>query len=208
MVQDMQFSNSPAFDHLLTADRNYHIAFLVVGGLFTFLLLLFSAFSWVRFKRARRRTFERRSYLAFGTVSLAVGLVMAVVSWANVTSVVNPRQTLSGTTLSRTGQTWLQSGSAQISPLLRHAIDDRLAWQRPKAVICGVLLVAVVTLAVFLWRTLIRRSAAGEPSRKLGRRLMLGAGLLSAASCLLLMLMVIGNTEGAYAPLFLTALYG
>jgi hypothetical protein len=204
----MPFSTSPAYDRLLTADRNYHVAFLVVGGLFTLLLLLFSAFSWVRFRQARRHTFERRSYFSFGAVSLALGLVMTVVSWGNVTSVVNPRQTLSGTTLSQTGETWLRSGSAQISPLLQHAINERLAWQRPKAVICSVLLVAFVALTVFVWRTLIRQSGSGEPFRKLSRRLMLGAGILSAVSCLLLMLMVIGNTEGAFAPLFLTVLYG
>ena len=97
---------------------------------------------------------------------------------------------------------------AQISPLLHHAIDERLAWQRPKAIICSILLVAFVTLAVFVWRTLIRQSRAGEPFRKISRRLMLGAGVVSTLSCLVLMLMVIGNTEGAVAPLFITALYG
>jgi uncharacterized membrane protein YidH (DUF202 family) len=204
----MQFPTNPAYDRLLTDDRNFHVVFLVVGGLFTLLLLLFSVFSWVRFNRARRRTFERRSYFSFGAVSLTLGLLMAVVFAANVTSVVDPRQTLSGTTFSPVGETWLRSGSAQISPLLHHAIDERLAWQRPKAVICGVLLVACVTLTVFRWRTLIRRSTTGEPFRKLSRRLMLCAGVLSAMACLLLMLMVIGNTEGAFAPLFLTVLYG
>jgi cytochrome bd-type quinol oxidase subunit 2 len=200
----MQFLTSPAYDRVLTDDRNYHIVFLVVGGLFTLLLLLFSLFSWMRFKRARRRTFERRTYLSFGAVSLALGLFMVVACWANVTSVVNPRQTLSGTPFSPVGEAWLRSGSAQISPLLQHAIDDRLAWQRPKAVICGVLLVAFVALTVFLWRRLIRRSTTGEPVR----RLTVCAGVLSAACCLLLMLMVIGNTEGALAPLTLTVIYG
>jgi uncharacterized membrane protein YidH (DUF202 family) len=204
----MHFLTSPAYDRLLSADRDFHIAFLVVGGLFTVLLLLLSVFSWVRFRRAGRRTFARRSYLSFAVASLVLGLLMAVVCWANVTSVVNPRQTLSGTPFSRVGETWLQAGSAQISPLLQHAIDERLAWQRPKAVICGVLLVAFGTLTVFLWRRLIRQSTTGEPSRKTSRRLMLSAGVLSAVACLPLMLMVIGNTEGAYAPLFLTVLYG
>jgi nitrate reductase gamma subunit len=204
----MQFSTSPAYDRLLTDDRNFHVVFLVVGGLFTLLLLLFSVFSWVRCKRARRRTFERRTCFSFGAVSLTLGLLMAVVYAGNVTSVVNPRQTLSGTTFSRVGETWLQSGSAQISPLLQHAIDERLAWQRPKAAICSVLLVAFVTLTVFLWRTLSRQSTTGEPFRKLSRRPMLCAGVLSAVSCLLLMFMVIGNTEGAFHPLFLTVLYG
>jgi uncharacterized membrane protein YidH (DUF202 family) len=199
---------SPAYGSLLTADRNFHVVFLVIGGLFTVLLLLFSGFSWVRFRRARRRTFERRSYFSFGVASLTVALALAVVFAGNLTSVVNPGQTLSGTAFARTGQTWLRSGQAQVSPLLQQAINDRLAWQRPKAVICGILLVAFVALTVFLWRKLIRQSVAGEPFRKFGRRLMLSAGCVSAFSCLLLMLMVIGNAEGALAPLFPTVLYG
>jgi len=204
----MQLLTSPAYDLLLAADRNFHLVFLVVGGLFMLLLFLVCVFSWVRFKRAPRRTFERRTFFSFGVVSLTLSLLMAVVYWANVTSVVNPRQTLSGTTFSPAGEAWLQSGSAQISPLLQQAIDDRLAWQRPKAIICSVLLVAIATLTVFLWRTLIRQSTTGTPVRKLSRWLMLCAGVLSAGSCLLLMVMVIGNAEGAFAPLFLTVLYG
>lgn len=203
----MQFLTSPAYDRVLTDDRNYHIVFLVFGGFFTLLLLLFTVFSWVRFKQSSRRTFARRTYLSFGIVSVFLDLFMAVALWANVTSVVNPRQTLAGTTFSPLGQAWVQAGSAQISPALQHAIDDRLSWQRPKAVICGVLLVAFVTLAVFLWRKLIRQSTSGEPVRKLNRRLMLGAGVLSALCCLVLMLMVIGNAEGAIAPLTLTVIY-
>ena len=204
----MQFSTNPAYDRLLTEDRNFHVVFLVVGGLFTLLLLLFSVFCWVRLRRAPRRSFERRSHLAFGAAGLTLGLSMALVFVANVTSVVNPRQTLAGTAFSRVGETWLQAGDAQISPLLQRAIDDRLAWQRPKAVICTVLLVALVTLTVFLWRTLIRRSTAGETFRRIGGRLMLGAGVLSPVACLLLMVMVIGNAEGALHPLFLTVLNG
>jgi uncharacterized membrane protein YidH (DUF202 family) len=204
----MQLLTSPAYDRVLTDDRNYHIVFLVVGGLFTLLLLLFTLFAWVRFRRARRGTFERRTYLSFGAIGLVLDLFMIVACWANVTSVVNPRKTLAGTPFSPVGEAWLKSGRAEISPLLQRAIDDRLAWQRPKAAICGVLLVAFVMLTVFLWRRLIRQSTTGEPVRKTSRRLMLGGGVLSAASCLLLMLMVIGNAEGAFAPLTLTVIYG
>ncbi|GAA0553825.1 hypothetical protein GCM10010172_40510 [Paractinoplanes ferrugineus] len=198
---------SPAYDRVLTDDRNYHIVFLFVGGLFTVLLLSFCVFSWARFRRARRGTFERRTHLSFATVSLLLFLFMAVACGANVTSVVNPRQTLAGTKFSPVGQAWLDAGSARISPMLQHAIDERLAWQRPKAVICAILLVAVLTLTVFLWRTLVRRASTGEPVRSSGR-LMLGAAVLSAVSSLLLMLMVIGNTQGAIAPLTLTVIYG
>ena len=204
----MQISTGPAYERLLAADRNYHVVFLVVGGLFLLLLVLFSVFAAVRWRRARRRTFERRSYLWFAAASLALTLFMAVAFWANLTSVVDPRQTLSGTTFSPIGETWLRSGRAEIPPVLQQAIDDRLAWQRPKAIICGVLLVVFVMLTVFLWRTLIRRSTTGEPFRRLSRTLMLCAAVLSAAVCLLLMVMVIGNAEGAYAPLFPTVIHG
>jgi hypothetical protein len=204
----MRFLTNPAYDRLLDADREFHVVFLVVGGLFTVLLLLLSVYCWVRFQRARRRTFERRSYLSFGAVSLLLGLLMGVVFYANVSSVVNPAKTLAGTPFSHIGATWLQAGRAEISPVLQQAIDERLAWQRPKAIVCGVLLAGFVALTVFLWRSLLRRSAAGEAFRKGGRPLMLGAGVLSAVACLPLMLMVIGNAEGAVAPLFLTVLYG
>ena len=202
----MDFATSPAYDQLLIADRNFHIVELVVGGLFTVVLLLFSAYSWKRFLGARRRTFERRTCLSFGATSLILGLFLAVVFWGNVTSVVNPRETLAGSTFSPVGEAWLRSGSTRLSPLLQHAIDERLAWQRPEAVIVSVLLVAFVALTVFLWRTLIRRSTTGEPNRT--HRVLLCAGIPSAVSCVVLMLMVIGNAEGAIVPLFLTVLYG
>ncbi|XVU22946.1 hypothetical protein ACQPZJ_37605 [Actinoplanes sp. CA-054009] len=197
----MDFSTSPAYDRVLADDRNYHIVFLVVGGLFMVLLLLLSAFSWARGRRASRGTFERRTFFAFGAASLILGLFMVVVFWANVTSVADPRRTLAGTAFSPVGEDWLRSGDARLSPPLRQAIDDRLAWQRPKAVICAVLLIALVALTVFLWRRLIR---TGGPVR----RSTLGAGLVSAASCVLLMVMVIGNAQGALAPLTLTVIYG
>src|SRR4051794_20881352 len=77
-VGSMQFSTNPAYDRVLADDRNYHIVFLVVGGFFTLLLLLFSVFSWIRFKRARRHTFERRTYFSFGIVNVALDLFMAL----------------------------------------------------------------------------------------------------------------------------------
>ena len=89
---------------------------------------------------------------------------------------------------------------AHLPPLIQSAIDARLAWQRPKAIICAVLLVALVALSIWLWRTLIRRSGRG--------RLLLIAGSLSAAACFVLMLMVIGNTEYAIHPITVTYLYG
>src|SRR5690242_1372007 len=146
----MPLQANPAYDLVLADDRNYHLVFLVVGGLFTLLLLLFTVFSSRRLHRARRGTFERRTHLWSAIAGGALLLFMGVALWANVTSVADPGKTLAGTTFSPLGEAWVRSGSAEISPALRQAIDDRLAWQRPKAVICFVLLVAAVTTTGFL----------------------------------------------------------
>src|SRR5262245_28383506 len=150
----MPFSTTPAYDRLLTADRDYHAVFLVVGGFFTALLILLCAFAWRRFRRTRRRV-----DLSFAAASLALILFLAVALWANVTSVVDPRRTLAGTPCSPLGEAWLRTGRPQLTPALQRAIDDRVSWQAPKAVICAVLLVAFVTLTAYLWRSILRRRA-------------------------------------------------
>jgi hypothetical protein len=200
----MELPNNPAYERLLASDRDYHLVFLVIGGPCLVLLLLLAVWSWVRYRRATRRTFERRTFLGFGVVSLFFGLFMVVAFWANLTSVLDPGRTIAGTTYTPTAEAWLRSGRAELSPALQQAIDDRLAWQQPKAVICAGLLVVFVALTALLWRRLLRR----PPARSLGRRLTVGAAVLSAAACLLLMLMVIGNAESAAAPLFPTVQMG
>jgi hypothetical protein len=200
----MELLNNPAYERLLTSDRDYHLVFLVIGGPCTVLLLLLAVWSGVRYRRAVRRTFERRTMLSSGVVSLFFGLFMVVAFWANLTSVLDPGRTIAGTTYTPVAEAWLRSGRAELSPALQRAIDDRLAWQQPKAVICAVLLVVFVALTALLWRRLLRR----PPAHSLGRRLMVGAAVLSAAACLLLMLMVIGNAESAVAPLFPTVQTG
>lgn len=92
--------------------------------------------------------------------------------------------------------------------LVQGAVEDRLAWQRPKAAICTVLLVLSVSFAVRLRRTLIEESRAGElPSGPRGLALRT-AGWVAPIACVLLMLMVIGNVQASIAPLGLTLVYG
>lgn len=88
--------------------------------------------------------------------------------------------------------------------LIQSEIDDRLAWQRPKAVICSVLLIVFVGLSVRLWRTAIDKSRAGETTRTLRERALLATGCSTVVASLLLMLMVIGNTQASFAPMGLT----
>jgi hypothetical protein len=104
--------------------------------------------------------------------------------------------------------TWLQSGSTQVPSFIQSKISDRLGWQQPKAIICSVLLAIFVVVSIRIWGTLIRQSKVRQMKRKLQEKALLFSGVVAVAVCLLLMLMVIGNTQGTLAPMSLTMVYG
>jgi uncharacterized membrane protein YidH (DUF202 family) len=218
---------NPALAALLSDYTRYHQVLVVVGGLFLVAATGLSAVLWKRWRRSRaesspRSRFERRAYFWSALLLTGVSLFLALVVAANISNVLDPRHGfggalgLIGTPKASTSAgelhaaytTWLTSGTDEVPSRVTEAIDDRLAWQRPKAIITSVLMVGFVALAAVTWRSLIRRSRVRSGRRPLGEWTLLGLGLLSGAACLLLMLMVIGNTQGSIAPLSLTLFYG
>jgi cytochrome bd-type quinol oxidase subunit 2 len=218
---------NPALNVLMSDYTKYHLVLVVVGGMFLIALVLLSVFLWRRFRRARKVgtrtwTFEKKTYFLFGVLSVLVGLFMALVVAANVSTVLNPRQGFAGSIslltatqagspqddLYRSVNTWLQSGSGDMPPLVQGRIDDRLAWQRPKAIVSGVLLVGFLVLSALIWRALIRRSRDPEARWRLKETAMLLLGVVAVLASLLLMLMVMGNTQGSIAPISLTLFLG
>jgi hypothetical protein len=207
--------DNPALNALLSGYVWFHLVEAIVGGLFLVALALFAGFCWRRFRRSSGTggSFERRTYLWFGLLGTTVSLFLAVVVVANVSSVLNPRPGFSGSfgligspptgspaaELQESFTGWLRSGSSQMPAPVTRAIADRVAWQGPKAVICAVLLAALVRLSVVVWRTLIRRSGGG---------VLLLAGVAAVPACLLLMLMVMGNVQGSLVPITSTMLFG
>jgi hypothetical protein len=91
---------------------------------------------------------------------------------------------------------------------VRRAIDDRLAWQRPKAIVSAVLLLTFLILSARTWRALLDGSPGASGRWRPGDVVRLAAGLGEVAVCLLLMLMVMGNTQASLAPVAMTLLYG
>jgi hypothetical protein len=91
---------------------------------------------------------------------------------------------------------------------VRRAVDDRLAWQRPKAVVSGVLLLISLAFGARTWRALLGRNPGGSGRWRPGDVALLIAGLGDVAICLLLMLMVIANTQASLAPVAMTLFYG
>jgi cytochrome bd-type quinol oxidase subunit 2 len=219
--------SNPALNRLLSDYIEYHVVLVIVGGLFTLILITLSVLFWHRYKRApktntRKWTFEKKTYFSFGLLTTLVGLFMALIVVVNASTVLNPQQGFLGVVdmlgtsqagthkaeLYQSFNTWLQSGSVHVPSLVQSKINDRLAWQRPKAIICSALLAIFFVVSIRIWGILIRQSKVRETKRKLKEKTLLFSGVGAVIICLLLMLMVIGNTQGAFAPMSLTMLFG
>ncbi len=219
-------TSNAALDRMIDDYATYHATLVVVGGCFLLALLLFAGFCWKRHRRSRTRgvgprTFERRTYARLGLSSIAVSALLAVVVAANLSSALDARHGLAGVVPSldsppaSSGRaqlqlefaTWLRSGDAATPPPIGDRIDDRLAWQQPKAIITAVLLVLIAALSARVWRGLLRASRVS--SRRSARdRTRLAMAIGAVPVCLALMLMVMGNTQASVAPLTMTMLFG
>ena len=219
--------SNPALAVLLRDYTAYHRLLVIVGGLFLLGFIVLSAFFWRRFRRTpkvgdRRWTFEKKTYLCFGVLSVLVGLFLALVVAGNVSNVLNPRTGFEGAIgllgapkagtqaaeLQQSFATWLASGDTQTPATVQQAIDNRLSWQRPKAIICSLLLVLSLIATALVWRRLIRSSRSPQARWSVGRVALLLLGVVLVGVCLVLMLMVMGNTQGSIAPISLTLFYG
>ena len=218
---------NPALSRLISANTEYHFVLVVVSGLFLLACTLLSIFFWRSFRKIpdmsnRKWTFEKKTYFCFCLVSTLVGSFLALIVLANANNVLNPQREFLGSIgmlgAPRVGSpadkrhqlfnTWLRSGSSAVPALIQSKIADRLAWQRPKAIICSVLLIVFVMLSHRIWRTLIRASPMLQAQWKLREVTLLTAGIFTVTACLPLMLMVMGNTQAAVAPLSLTLFFG
>ncbi len=217
--------SNPALNKLLIDYTNYHLVFVIVGSLFLFGFLTLSIFFLRRFKNTQKTDnnnwpFAKKTYFWFGLLSVLVGFFLVLLVMANVSNVVHPRQGFLGTIsmlsppapntptfkLHKDINAWLQSDRAKTPELLQNRVDERLAWQRLKAIICIVLLAVFVVLSFYTWRKLLSgRFIAVEWTTK--ELLLFATGIILVIVCLLLMLMVLGNTQASLAPISLTLFY-
>ncbi len=216
-------TSNPALNRLLDDYTRFHLVLVAVGSLFMLGFVVLTVLSWRGFRRAtstsdRRWTFEKRTFLSFGALGGILAALTAIVIAANVSNVLDPRRGFAGSlgmigtdragtptaSLHESFTMWLQSDSSATPPLVQRAIDDRLAWQQPKALISTVLFVVFVWLCVRIWRALIVKSRLSEPERNLKTVGLSFARWGLVAASFLLMLMVIGNTQASLAPLGLT----
>jgi hypothetical protein len=220
-------TTNPALDRLLDDYATYHATLVIVGGCFLVALLLFTAFCWRQYRRSRAdgagtHTFERRTYGRLGLLSVVVSALLAVVVAANLSSALDARHGFTGVVTSLGSppastsraelrlefSRWLESGDAATPSPIEERIDDRLAWQFPKAIVTGVLLVLMAAVGARSWRGLLRAARAPARPRAAWDRAQRVVAFGSVPVCLVLMLMVIGNTQASVAPVTMTLLFG
>jgi hypothetical protein len=101
----------------------------------------------------------------------------------------------------------VQSGNASLPSLLEDEVHNRLAWQRPKAIVCSLLFMVLAGFTAHLWRRLIHLRAS-EAAWSLKEKALIITGGLAIPTTLLLMLMALANTQASFAPITLTLLFG
>src|SRR5262249_53935028 len=101
---------------------------------------------------------------------------------------------------------WITSGNSDIPPVITQKVQERLAWQRPKAIVSGILLVVGVVLSLFLWNALIKKRRGNESRWKLQEWTFFVGGIAAVTLSLLLLVLVLANMQAAIAPLTLTVL--
>lgn len=224
LMQSGSHSN-PAYNTLLHDYIKYHAALVIEGGIFALLLLVLSVYFGRRFKRMRKAetpdwTFQKKAYFGFALVSAIVALFMLSIVAVNLGTVLNPQEGFAqvirdlGTPQAGTQRaaryqavnTWVQSGSARIPPALQNEVRDRLSWQKPKAIVCSILLVVFAIFTANLWRKLIN-SRASNSIWRLKEKALIAIGVMAVTVTLLLMIMALANTQASFAPLTLTLLF-
>jgi hypothetical protein len=212
---------NPAMKTLINDYATYHLALVLAGGFLVLLLALSSVVFWLRFKKIPKTgrckwPFEKKAYFSFGLLSSIFGLLFALIVAANATNAFNPvpgfsllagsSSTSSNSAAGRALNEWIQSGNGNVPPVLEQKVQERIAWQKPKAIICGILLVVSAVLSLRLWNALIEATRASETKWRRNEYTLFVAGIATVAFSLLMTVMVVANMQAAIAPITITLL--
>jgi hypothetical protein len=202
--------SNAALDAILADYQRYHAVLVVVASILLVAVGALVVLCWRGLRAAGRSTDGRTrrqtwTYAAFITGGILVGLFLALVLVANLSTVISPERGFAGVDQSGEAFTaWVASGSASIPDAVQERVDARLAWQRPKAVIVTLLLLITVLGSVAIWRRWLRHAYASRGANAL----LLASGTITVVIALLLMLMVMGNVQASLAPVAITLVYG
>jgi hypothetical protein len=212
---------NPAMSRIIFDYSNYHAIMVMMSG---FLLLMFSFLSfkcWTKFKTTSsiRWTFEKKSYFYFLIISVIMALFMLLLVVANTSNTLDPQTGLSLTyeqtspdvsaysdELNLTFNNWIESSDSSIPPTIYSEIENRVNFHTNKALKSFALLIVFMVLSLKIWKKVLNRSKTINSSLRiinwnLCDKINFAIGNASIALSLLLLIMVIANIQGAFAPL-------
>lgn len=148
-----------------------------------------------------------------------MALFMLLLVVANTTNTLDPQNGLSLTyeqtrpdvsadsdALHQTFNRWIESSDSNIPPSIVSEINRRVTFHTSKAYKCLALLTLLMLLSIKTWKKIINRSKTINASLRfihwnLRDKVSLAIGNVSLALTLLLLIMVVANIQGAFAPL-------
>jgi RsiW-degrading membrane proteinase PrsW (M82 family) len=226
LLKSMLNSRSPlnfAAQYLVDDYAKYHFVMVILGGLTSITLLMLSymqlrGYSIYRKQAKPRSRMVWAIYLYFGTFTSFLAVALALIVVGNLGNALNPKAGLlhslpmlsQGNSAGKMNQyqqsifDWLQSGSTAEPSEVHRVVAERLAWQRPKAIISFALLIATLYLLRRIVRSL--RSRMGQLSR-LRSSISFLSGFLLSLFATLLIVMTIANTQGSFAPVSLSLFF-
>lgn len=220
-------ADNAALGRLLDDYAVFHLALVVVGGVFLAIAVVVAVTNVRRCFLDRRSPapgarLRRRAHLGLGVLGLSTAVFLTLVVAGNVSNVLQPRQGLAGALgllgsprpgtraerLQQAFEAWLDRGDPELPDAVRHAVDARLGWQQPKAIICTALFAVLFGVSILVWRRLLRHSGSERVDGGRAKNWLMVAGVVSVGCTLLLMLMVMGNVQAVIAPVAMTLFYG
>jgi menaquinone-dependent protoporphyrinogen IX oxidase len=93
-------------------------------------------------------------------------------------------------------------------PVIEQKIRKRIGWQRPKAMVTGILFLLFAALSVKNWKAMIRRTSAGKSLWQPQGIGLLAGKVTVLPLAFLMMVMFIANTAGSLAPVSISLLGG
>lgn len=213
-----------AMHKIINDYAEYHTVLVITGGLFTLILISLGVVFGIKFKKISETgqskwIFAKKVYFSFGFLSGIAALFMALLVAVNATTAFNPLPGFSllidelipsihRLQLHHAYNTWLQSGSITPPTLIEQHIQRRVAFHSTKAIVCAILLIVFTVLNIRLWSTLITKCHARETKWRLKEKIFFVVGMGTIALSLLMMIIVIANLQGAFAPITLTLFFG
>ncbi len=220
-----EWRSNPAMKTLMNDYARAHSIVVVLGGAFVIGFAILSVFFWKQFRKQSKAPDALRSkspvtvrmYFRAWLLASAVTLSLGLVVFANASNAIDP---LPGFSMANTPTTpntnavdaalndWIVSGQKQMPAVIEEKISKRISWQRPKAIITGVLFALFAALSVKNWKALIQRVQSGKSLWQPQGIALLAGKFTVLPLAFMMLVMFLANTQGALAPITISLLGG